>query len=93
MGHDWGGMVAWPFAMTHPEKTDRLVILNLPHPNGPVRELANNPEQQKNSQYARRFQNRKRLHICRPKRWCVGKGDAARPSYFEAFSGRRLREC
>jgi pimeloyl-ACP methyl ester carboxylesterase len=55
-GHDWGGMVAWSFAMAHPEMTERLVILNLPHPNGLQRELANNPEQQKNSAYARHFQ-------------------------------------
>lgn len=56
VGHDWGGMVAWSFAMAHPEMTDRLIILNLPHPKGLSRELANNPEQQKNSQYARDFQ-------------------------------------
>jgi pimeloyl-ACP methyl ester carboxylesterase len=56
MGHDWGGLVAWTFAMTHPELTDRLVILNLPHPRGLLRELATNPNQQKNSQYARDFQ-------------------------------------
>ena len=31
IGHDWGGAVAWSFAMGHPEMTDRLVILNLPH--------------------------------------------------------------
>ncbi|MGD9722069.1 MAG: alpha/beta fold hydrolase [Pirellulales bacterium] len=56
VGHDWGGIVAWTFAMTHPDKTDKLVILNLPHPRGLARELANNPDQQKNSQYARDFQ-------------------------------------
>ena len=56
MGHDWGGMVAWTFAMTHPELTDRLIVLNLPHPRGLMRELATNPQQQKNSQYARNFQ-------------------------------------
>ena len=56
VGHDWGGLVAWMFAMTHPELTDRLVVLNLPHPRGFLRELANNPNQQKNSQYARDFQ-------------------------------------
>src|SRR5437868_13828613 len=32
VGHDWGGAIAWTFAMTHPEKTERLVILNVPHP-------------------------------------------------------------
>ena len=56
VGHDWGGMVAWTFAMTHPELIDRLIVLNLPHPRGLMRELFTNPEQQKNSQYARDFQ-------------------------------------
>ena len=49
-------MVAWQFAMGYPEKTEKLIILNLPHPRGLARELANNPEQQRNSQYARDFQ-------------------------------------
>ncbi len=57
VGHDWGGLVAWTFAMAHPELTDRLIVLNLPHPKGLLRELATNPQQQKNSQYARDFQS------------------------------------
>jgi pimeloyl-ACP methyl ester carboxylesterase len=56
VGHDWGGAVAWNFAMTNPQMTDKLIILNLPHPRALQRELAHNPEQQKNSQYARNFQ-------------------------------------
>jgi pimeloyl-ACP methyl ester carboxylesterase len=56
VGHDWGGIVAWTFAMMLPDMTDKLIILNLPHPRGLNRELANNPQQQKNSQYARNFQ-------------------------------------
>ena len=56
VGHDWGGVVAWSLAMNAPQFVDRLVILNLPHPRGLSRELANNPTQQKNSAYARRFQ-------------------------------------
>lgn len=56
VGHDWGGMVAWTFAMMHPERTDRLIILNLPHPQGLTRELANNPKQRLASAYARAFQ-------------------------------------
>ena len=55
VGHDWGGAVAWQFAFARPEMVDRLIILNLPHPNGLARELASNPEQQQNSDYARRF--------------------------------------
>ena len=53
VGHDWGGMVAWQFAMNLPQMTENLVILNLPHPNGLLRELESNPEQIKNSEYAR----------------------------------------
>jgi pimeloyl-ACP methyl ester carboxylesterase len=32
VGHDWGGAVAWSFAMWHPEQLDQLAILNVPHP-------------------------------------------------------------
>src|SRR5688500_2925753 len=56
VGHDWGGMVAWQFAMNLPQMTENLVILNLPHPTGLLRELKSNPEQIKNSEYARNFQ-------------------------------------
>jgi pimeloyl-ACP methyl ester carboxylesterase len=56
VGHDWGGMVAWQFAMQLPAMTERLIVLNLPHPRGLVRELQTNPEQIKNSAYARTFQ-------------------------------------
>jgi pimeloyl-ACP methyl ester carboxylesterase len=42
--------------MMNPQMTDKLIILNLPHPRGLSRELAHNPQQQKNSQYARNFQ-------------------------------------
>jgi pimeloyl-ACP methyl ester carboxylesterase len=56
VGHDWGGLVAWQFALNLPQMTDRLIILNLPHPKGLSHALATDPQQQKNSQYARNFQ-------------------------------------
>jgi pimeloyl-ACP methyl ester carboxylesterase len=86
VGHDWGGMIAWAFAMAHPEKTDRLVILNLPHPKGLMRELAHNPEQQKNSQYARNFQQPDAAKQIKPEflAFWVKEPDA-RAKYVEAF--------
>ena len=32
VGHDWGGALAYAFAMRHPEMTERLAVLNAPHP-------------------------------------------------------------
>ncbi len=55
-GHDWGGAIAWQFARYLPAMTDKLIILNLPHPRGLVRELVHNPQQRQHSQYARDFQ-------------------------------------
>ncbi len=93
VGHDWGGMVAWNFAMRFPKKTDRLVILNLPHPKGLMRELVNNPEQRKNSQYARDFQKADAASKLKPE-LLVGwvRDPEARKKYLEAF-GRSSMEA
>jgi pimeloyl-ACP methyl ester carboxylesterase len=32
VGHDWGGGIAWTFAMERPTMTRRLVVMNCPHP-------------------------------------------------------------
>ena len=56
IGHDWGGAVAWFTAMFARDIVDKLIVLNLPHPRGLARELANNQKQQANSAYARKFQ-------------------------------------
>ena len=58
VGHDWGGAVAWQFALFMPQMTENLIILNLPHPNGLLRELRSNKDQIANSEYARNFQTK-----------------------------------
>lgn len=32
VGHDWGGIIAWYYAMRNPSRVEALVILNAPHP-------------------------------------------------------------
>jgi pimeloyl-ACP methyl ester carboxylesterase len=86
VGHDWGGIVAWSYAMTHPETTEKLVILNLPHPKCLQRELANNADQQKNSAYARNFQRPDAAAKMMPEMLVTWVKDAeARKKYLEAF--------
>jgi epoxide hydrolase 4 len=87
VGHDWGGMVAWTFAMTRPLMTERLIILNLPHPRGLLRELATNPKQQQASAYARRFQEEGAHLTLSPEALVFWVTDPeARQKYLEAFA-------
>ena len=39
VGHDWGGALAWAFAIRYPNMTQRLIVLNAPHPYAFQREL------------------------------------------------------
>ena len=91
VGHDWGGLVAWAFAMTHPDKIDRLIVLNLPHPKGMQRELAHNPEQRKASQYARDFQEKDLSALLTPPMLAFWvKEPAAKKKYVAAFQRSSL---
>jgi pimeloyl-ACP methyl ester carboxylesterase len=55
IGHDWGGAVAWAFALRHPDYLEKLIIINAPHPGVFNRELQENPAQQRASQYMLMF--------------------------------------
>lgn len=50
-GHDWGGAVAWWTAMLHPQRVERLAVLNVPHPGVMRRHLFRNPKQRRRSWY------------------------------------------
>jgi pimeloyl-ACP methyl ester carboxylesterase len=55
VAHDWGGAVAWSFAMSHPEYLDKLIIINAPHPMVFMRQLTDNPDQRQASSYMNAF--------------------------------------
>lgn len=56
VGHDAGAWVAWHFAAQHPELTERLVILNVPHPNALREELREHGAQHEASGYTSAMQ-------------------------------------
>jgi epoxide hydrolase 4 len=58
VAHDWGGAVAWNLAAQRPELLRHLLVLNSPHPATFLRELRDNPAQQKASAYMN--------FLCRP---------------------------
>ena len=55
-GHDWGGAIAWAAAHRHPNRVERLVVLNAPHPALMRAELRASPEQRRRSLYIAFFQ-------------------------------------
>jgi len=56
VGHDWGAAVAWGLALYHPERVERLGILNVPHPEVMLKFLAKSPRQMLKSWYIGFFQ-------------------------------------
>jgi pimeloyl-ACP methyl ester carboxylesterase len=51
IGHDFGGIVAWEAAFTHPEAVDRLIIVNAPPQPAMFRTLLRSPRQLLRSWY------------------------------------------
>ncbi len=57
VAHDWGGGLAWAFAIAYPQYLEKLVIINAPHPAIFRELLAKDAEQQQASQYMLMFRN------------------------------------
>jgi epoxide hydrolase 4 len=70
VGHDWGGGIAWAFAIREPERTRRLAIVNAPHPALMQCELRH-PRQLLRSWYIFAFQ------LPRVPEWAVARRDYA----------------
>jgi pimeloyl-ACP methyl ester carboxylesterase len=56
VGHDWGAAIAWRVAQDFPERVEKLVIMNGPHPSVMRRALRSNPRQLMKSWYIFFFQ-------------------------------------
>jgi pimeloyl-ACP methyl ester carboxylesterase len=55
VGHDWGGLIAWPYAAHHPGRLASLCVLSTPHSNAFVEAIRSDPDQQRMSAYIKVF--------------------------------------
>ncbi len=56
VGHDWGAVVGWTLAITHPEKLHKLTVMNAPHPAVINKFLRRDLDQMRRSWYVGFFQ-------------------------------------
>ena len=56
VGHDWGAAIAWWTAMKYPDKLEKLVIMNVPHPIVSAKTIGKDWRQTRKSWYIFFFQ-------------------------------------
>ncbi len=83
VGHDWGAVVAWTVAINHPERLEKLAILNVPHPDVMMDFVLNNSAQRKKSWYVFFFQ------ISRFVEWVLSKNNYEYLGRMLTRSGRK----
>ena len=84
VGHDWGAVVAWTVAINHPERLEKLAILNVPHPDVMTDFVLNNSAQRKKSWYVFFFQ------IPWFVEWTLGRNNYHNMARMLVGSGRKL---
>jgi len=88
VGHDWGGATAWAFAQTRPELTERLIIVNVPHPAAMAAEMERPGNVQRAAfAYAGDYRKQGSENTLDPTVLAnfLGRDDASRDRYVEAF--------
>jgi len=56
VGHDWGAIVAWAVGASHPDRLERLVVMDGPHPDLWATQAMKHPTQALRSTYVALFQ-------------------------------------
>lgn len=83
-GHDWGAAVAWTLAALHPERVERLAVLNVPHPAVMARALRfGSLRQMRRSLYIFLFQ------LPRVPEWLLSRNEYGRLRWLLRASSRR----
>jgi pimeloyl-ACP methyl ester carboxylesterase len=87
VGHDWGGIVAWAFALKHPEMLEHLVVIDGPPPFTWNRDLRESPRQRDAVNYMLEFSK----PSPEPEEMLAANGFALMDSLMQRIGGRGAR--
>lgn len=98
VAHDWGGAIAWSFAIALPQLLHKLVIVNSPHPYLFMKALATDPQQKSASAYMNWLRSEgseqalAKDNFAMMEKLLTGMGDAPAP-WFEGDVRAKYHEC